>query len=79
MATSHVPLSDGNDLLLWEIRTEAERLAAHPVAEVKRLERVAAEGESAVTPLLVVLAVALFAGAMIAVVTAVTMAVYYGS
>ena len=41
MSTSpHVP--DGGDLLAMEIREEAGRLIAHPIEEVKRLERVAA-------------------------------------
>ena len=36
----------GTDLLAQEIKDEASRLAHHPLAEVKRLEHVAEEGDS---------------------------------
>ena len=76
MSTSpHVP--DGTDLLALEIKEEAGRLIAHPVEEVKRLERVAAEGESATTPLLTTLGVALIVGSILAIVTTILMVVYY--
>jgi hypothetical protein len=52
------PGHDGTELLLEEIREEAGRLLTHPVKEVVRLEHVAEEGESAATPMIVVLGVA---------------------
>jgi hypothetical protein len=76
MSTSpHVP--DGTDLLAQEIKEEAGRLIAHPIEEVKRLEHVAADGESATTPLLTALGVAAAVGLVLAIVTAVIMVVYY--
>lgn len=77
MHTPSHPLSDGTDLLAQEIREEAGRLVHHPVDEVKRLEHVAADGESATTPLLVTLGVALLLAAVFAIVTTVVMIVYY--
>lgn len=77
MANPSVPVSDGGDLLAQEIREEVGRLLHHPIEEVKRLEHVAADGESATTPLLTVLGVALFLLAVFAVVCAIVMAVYY--
>jgi len=76
MSTSpHVP--DGGDLLAMEIREEAGRLIAHPIEEVKRLERVAAEGENATTPLLTTIGVGLALGSILAILTMILMVVYY--
>lgn len=77
MANPSVPVSDGGDLLAQEIREEVGRLVHHPIEEVKRLEHVAADGESATTPLLTVLGVALFLAGVFAVVCAIAMLVYY--
>jgi hypothetical protein len=77
MANPSVPVSDGGDLLAQEIREEVGRLIHHPIDEVKRLEHVAADGESATTPLLTVLGVGLFLAVVFAIVTALAMAVYY--
>ncbi len=77
MANPSVPVSDGGDLLAQEIRQEVGRLVHHPVEEVKRLEHVAADGESATTPLLTVLGVGLFLAGVFAVVCTIVMLVYY--
>jgi hypothetical protein len=61
------PGHDGTELLLEEIRDEAGRLFTHPVQEVVRLEHVAADGESAATPMIVVVGVALLGIALFAV------------
>jgi len=71
-------MSDGTELLAHEVIDEGKRLLTHPVSEVVRLEHVAADGESATTPLLVVLGVTLVAAAVFAVVAAIVLAVYYG-
>jgi hypothetical protein len=63
----------GTDLLVQEIREEAGRLVHHPVAEMNRLKGVVEEGESAATPVILFVAVAIF----LAVVTAVVMAVVF--
>ena len=49
----------GAALLLDEVRDEARMLIAHPIDEVKRLEHVAADGESAATPLILVTGIGL--------------------
>jgi hypothetical protein len=67
----------GADLLALEIREEAGRLLHHPIAEVKRLEHVADEGESPATLLLLVLGVILAAVVVAGAVMAVTLTVYY--
>jgi hypothetical protein len=67
----------GTDLLLQEIREEAGRLVHHPVAEIKRLEGVVEEGESAATPLLLFVGVAIILAAIAAVVMAVVLFAYY--
>ena len=64
---AHVP--DGTDLLVQEIREEVAHLVRHPIEELKRLEHVAADGDSPTTPLLSVLAIGfaiavLFAGVL---------------
>lgn len=70
---SHVP--DGTDLLTQEIREEVGRLVTHPLEEVKRLEHVAADGESPTTPLLTVVGVVLVMSVIFAIVLAVTLLV----
>ena len=67
----------GTDLLLQEIREEAGRLVHHPVAEIKRLEGVVEEGESAATPLLLFVGVAIILAVIAAVVMAVVIFAYY--
>jgi hypothetical protein len=49
---------------------EAGRLASHPLCEVGRLERDAAAGENAATPAILILGMALFAWALVALVVA---------
>jgi len=67
----------GTDLLAQEIREEASRLVHHPVAEIKRLEHVVDEGESAATPLILFLAVAIALAVIVAVVMAIALLAYY--
>jgi hypothetical protein len=67
MSTHAGPGHDGTELLLEEIREETGRLLTHPVQEVVRLEHVADEGESAATPLIVVLGVVVVATALFAI------------
>ena len=74
-ASPHDP--QGTDLLAQEIREEASRLLHHPVAEIKRLEHVVDEGESAATPLLLFLAVAIVLAVIVAVVMAIAFFAYY--
>ena len=67
----------GGELLAAETREELGRLISHPVDEMRRLEHVAADGESASTPLLLVLGVGGFVLAVFAVVLGVALTVYY--
>jgi hypothetical protein len=67
----------GTDLLVQEIREEAGRLVHHPVAEIKRLEGVVEEGESAATPLLLFVGVAIILAVIAAVVMTVVFFAYY--
>jgi hypothetical protein len=67
----------GTDLLVQEIREEAGRLVHHPIAEVKRLEAVAEEGESAATPLILFVGVAIILAVIAAVVMTVVFFAYY--
>jgi hypothetical protein len=67
----------GTDLLAEEIREEAGRLVHHPVAEVKRLEGVAEEGQSAATPLILFVGIAIILAVIAAVVMAVVFFAYY--
>jgi len=67
----------GTDLLAAEIREEAGQLVHHPVDEVKRLKGVAAEGESAATPLILFVGVAIFLAVIAAIVMAVVFLAYY--
>jgi hypothetical protein len=67
----------GTDLLMEEIREEAGRLVHHPVAEVKRLEGVAEEGQSAATPLILFVGIAIILVVIAAIVMAVVFFAYY--
>ena len=67
----------GTDLLAQEIREEAGRLVHHPVAEMKRLEGVVEEGESAATPLILFVGVAIILALIVAVVMTVVFVAYY--
>ena len=67
----------GTDLLVQEIREEADRLLHHPIAEMKRLEAVAEEGDSAATPLLLFVAVAVAVTVVVAVVMTIAFIAYY--
>jgi hypothetical protein len=67
----------GTDHLAQEVKDEAARLISHPIEEVKRLEHVVAEGESAATPLVATIGVAAALLLILAVVTAVILTVYY--
>ena len=67
----------GGEILAREIREEAGRLVHHPVAELKRLEHVVEEGESAATPLLAFLGVAIILTVIAAVVMTVVFIAYY--
>jgi hypothetical protein len=69
----------GTDLLVQEIREEAGRLVHHPVAEIRRLEGVVEEGESAATPLLLIVGVAIVLAVIVAVVMTVVFFAYYES
>ncbi len=68
---------EGSELLGQELREEVGRLVHHPGSEIKRLEGVAARGESASTPLLATTGVALFIIAVFAVVVTIVFLVYY--
>ena len=61
---THVP--DGTDLLVQELREEFAHLAKHPLEELKRLEHVAADGDSPTTPLLSVIGIGLAIGVLFA-------------
>jgi hypothetical protein len=68
---------EGTELLLQELREEGARLLQHPLREVERLERVAAEGESAATPLIVTLGILLVVTALFLVFGGLAVGVYY--
>jgi hypothetical protein len=74
-----VPSSDqqGGELLVQEIREEASRLVHHPFDEMRRLEHVAEEGDSATTPLILAVAVAAVVAVIVAAVVAVALGFYY--
>ena len=76
MSTSPEDLH-GTDLLAQEIKDEASRLAHHPLAEVKRLEHVAEEGDSPAAMLVLILAVTAVTAVILAVVISVSLVVYY--
>jgi hypothetical protein len=67
----------GTDLLAQEIKEEADRLAHHPIAELKRLEHVVEEGDSAATPLLLALAVSAGLAVIVAAVVTLVFVAYY--
>ena len=67
----------GMDLLVQEIREEAGRLVHHPAAEIKRLEGVVEEGESAATPLIIFVGVTVILTVIAAVVMTVVFVAYY--
>ena len=67
----------GTDLLLQEIREEAGRLARHPLAEAKRLEQVADEGDSPAAMLVLIVTVTAVMAVILAVVISVALVVYY--
>ncbi len=77
MTTPTTPVADDTELLLHEIRDEASSLAHHPVEEIRRLAHVAADGDSPTTPLLVDLGVAAGVAAVLALMFAVVLLVYY--
>jgi uncharacterized membrane protein len=68
---------EGGELVLEEAREEVVRLVTHPVEEVKRLERVADEGESAATPLILAVGVTAFIVVVFAIVVTVVFLAYY--
>ena len=61
---AHIP--DGTDLLVQELREEFAHLVRHPIEELKRLEHVAADGDSPTTPLLSVIGIGLGIGVLFA-------------
>jgi hypothetical protein len=65
---------DGVELVLEEVREEAGRLLTHPVQEVVRVEHVAADGESAATPLILVIGVMLLVAFLFVVVLGIALA-----
>ena len=67
----------GTDLLAQEIKEEASRLAHHPLAEVKRLEHVAEEGESPATMLVLILTLTAVMAVILTIVISVALVVYY--
>jgi len=71
--TTHVP--DGTDLLVQELREEFAHLVRHPIEELKRLEHVAADGDSPATPLLTVVGAAILVGTIFALVLGLTLLV----
>jgi len=73
------PLETGSDVLLEEARGEVVRLVTHPVVELKRLEHVADEGESAATPLIVAVGLTVVIVVVFAIVLTVILLVYYGT
>jgi hypothetical protein len=69
--------SDSTEGVAHELRDEASRLVHHPSDEVKRLSHVAADGESATTPFLVVLAVIGVVGLILAFMLGLALLAYY--
>jgi hypothetical protein len=68
---------EGTELLLHELREEGHRLVTHPIQEVERLEKVAADGESAATPLIVVAGITVVATLLFLVFGGLAIGVYY--
>ncbi|HET7743512.1 MAG TPA: hypothetical protein VFK76_02125 [Gaiellaceae bacterium] len=73
------PHETGGELVLEEAREEIVRLVTHPVEEIKRLEHVAEEGDSAATPLIIAVGVTAVLAVVFLVVLTVIMLVYYGT
>lgn len=73
------PRETGGEVILEEAREEIVRLVTHPVAEIKRLEHVAEEGDSAATPLIIAVGVAVVLAIVFLVVLTAIMLVYYGA
>ncbi len=73
------PHETGGEVILEEAREEIVRLVTHPVAEIKRLEQVAEEGDSAATPLIIAVGVAVVLAIVFLVVLTVILLVYYGA
>ena len=67
----------GTEILGEEIKEEASRLAHHPLAEMRRLEGVAEEGESAATPLITLVGLTIILAIVVAIVLAIVFFVYY--
>jgi hypothetical protein len=70
-------IEPGDPRLSDEIGEEARRLAANPMDEVGRLEKVAARGESGATPLIALTGVFGVVLVLFAIVVAVAFAAYY--
>jgi hypothetical protein len=68
---------EGTELLIQELREEGSRLVHHPLQEMERLERVAAEGESAATPLIVTLGIVAVVTVLFVVFGALAIGAYY--
>lgn len=66
---AEAPATDDLDRLAEDTRSELARLGTHPAREVKRLARVADEGRSGATPFLLIAAVGLVIGVIVAVAT----------
>ncbi len=73
------PHETGGEIILEEAREEIVRLVTHPVAEIKRLEHVAEEGDSAATPLIVAVGVTVVLAIVLLVFLTVILLVYYGA
>ena len=58
-----------------ELREEFAHLVRHPIEELKRLEHVAADGDSPTTPLLTVVGAAILVGTIFALVLGLTLLV----
>jgi hypothetical protein len=72
-AAEHVP--DGTDLIVQELRDEFSHLVRHPIEEIKRLEHVAADGDSPTTPLITVIGTAVLVGVLFVLVLGLTLLV----
>ena len=77
MTAPTIPVADDTELLLHEIRDEASHLVHHPVEEIRRLAHVAAEGDSATTPLLVTIGVITGVAVILALMLTAALLVYY--
>jgi hypothetical protein len=71
------PEPEGTELLLLELREEGHRLVTHPIKEVERLEKVAAQGESAATPLIVVAGITVVVTVLFVIFAALAIGAYY--